>query len=152
MVQWCNYPIVQSGVTMEDWELAAREQIRDLIARYAHCADAGRFRDLVMLFTEEGELEIVGQPPLRGRLAIEAFLEGARETTAARLTHPHLRHHVSSLEIEVHDPETASAASYFMVLTDGGLDHWGTYRDRFIQIGERWFFAYRRVRIDGRAS
>jgi len=35
---------------MEVWELAAREQIRDTIARYAHCVDGGRFDDLVELF------------------------------------------------------------------------------------------------------
>lgn len=137
---------------MELWELAAREQIRELVARYAHYADSGRFRDLVLLFAEEGALEVEGRAPLHGRLAIEAFLEGARATFAGRLVHPYVRHHVTSTEIEVLDPENATAASYFLVLSEGGLDHWGRYRDRFVQVGELWLFSARRVRVDGRAS
>jgi hypothetical protein len=43
---------------MEIWELEAREQIRDTIARYAHCVDGGRFDDLVALFTPDGVLEV----------------------------------------------------------------------------------------------
>lgn len=136
---------------MESWELAAREQIRDLIARYALCADGGRFRDLVLLFTEEGELEVPGRPPLRGRLAIEAFLESVRAANAERRGGP-MRHHVSSLLIEVEDPDHASARACFSVLGPSGLDHWGRYRDRFVQVGERWLFASRKVAVDGRSA
>jgi hypothetical protein len=38
---------------VEPWELGAREEIRELVARYAHCADGGRFDDLVALFAED---------------------------------------------------------------------------------------------------
>ena len=135
---------------MELWELSAREQIRDLIARYTHCADSGRFRDLVMLFSEEGELEVESRPPLRGRLAIEAFLEGVGTTLAERHGRPIVRHLVTNVLLDVQDPDSATAASYFVVLNASGLDHWGRYRDRFIRLGEQWFFASRSVRLDHR--
>jgi SnoaL-like domain len=57
---------------MESWELEAREQIRDTIARYAHCVDGGRFDDLVALFSPDGILEVEGEPAHRGRDAIRA--------------------------------------------------------------------------------
>jgi len=48
---------------MEVWELEAREQIRDTIARYAHCVDGGCFDDLVALFIPDGVLEVGASRP-----------------------------------------------------------------------------------------
>ena len=45
---------------MELWELAAREGIRDTVARYNHAGDAGRFDAMVECFTPDGRLAIVG--------------------------------------------------------------------------------------------
>src|SRR5436309_2622294 len=135
---------------MELWELAAREGVRDTLARYARCADTGRFADLVQLFAEDGVLEIDGRPPSSGRAAIQEFLESARTSLAASSTRPLIRHHVSSVEISVLDPDNAHAASYFLAITDHGPDHWGRYRDRLTRVGDRWLFHYRLVRIDGR--
>jgi hypothetical protein len=136
---------------MELWELAARERIRDTLARYAHCADRGRFAELAALFTPDGVLEIDGRPPLQGRAAIEAFLTGTKTNIAANLSRPLIRHHVSSHRIEVHGPDTATAASYFLAITERGPDHWGRYRDRLVRVGEQWLFQHRRVRPDGHA-
>ena len=68
---------------MEMWELEAHEQIRDTIARYAHCVDGGRFDDLVALFTPDGVLEVEGEPAHRGRDAIRAFVAGTGRDLAA---------------------------------------------------------------------
>lgn len=137
---------------MEVWELVARERIRDTLARYAHCADTGRFAELVVLFTEDGVLEIDGRPPLQGRDAIETFLTGTKSNLATTLARPLIRHHVSSVRIEVHSPDAASAASYFLAITERGPDHWGRYRDRLVRVGDQWLFRHRRVRPDGHAS
>ena len=137
---------------MELWELAAREGIRDTLARYAHCADTGRFAELVALFTEDGILDIDGRPPLQGRPTIEAFLTGTKTNLAANLTRPLIRHHVSSIRIEVHSPTEAGAASYFLAITERGLDHWGRYRDQLVRVGAQWLFRHRRVRPDGHAT
>ena len=136
---------------MDVWELVAREEIRELVARYAHCADSGRFEELVALFAEDGLLQIDDREPLRGRDAILAFLastrSGVRESSAVRS----IRHHVSSLRIDVSAAAAATGASYFLVVGEHGPDHWGRYRDRYAHRDGRWLFARRQVRVDGRA-
>jgi len=137
---------------MEMWELVARERIRETIARYAHCADTGRFADLVELFTDDGVLEIDGRLPLTGRSAIAGFLGSTKASLASTLGRPFIRHHVSSLTIEVDTPETARAASYFLAITERGPDHWGRYRDQLRAVGDRWLLEHRRVRPDGHSE
>lgn len=137
---------------MELWELAAREGIRDTLARYAHCADTGRFAELVELFAADGVLAIDGRPELRGRHAILEFLSSTKTSLASTLERPYIRHHVSSIVIEVRGPDDASASSYFLAITQQGPDHWGRYRDRLTRIGKRWLFAHRRVRPDGHSA
>ena len=45
---------------MEMWELVAREQIRDTLARYNWSGDAGRLEGLAETFCVDGVLEIRG--------------------------------------------------------------------------------------------
>jgi hypothetical protein len=139
---------------MDAWELVAREAIRDLVARYAHAADRGRFTDLAELFTPEGVLDIDGRPALVGRAAIAGMLEGVRGDLAssAGASPPFIRHHVSSLAIELGPRTEAQAWSYFLAVTHRGPDHWGRYRDRVVLDGGTWLFAHRRVSVDGRAD
>jgi hypothetical protein len=136
---------------MEMWELLAREQIRETLARYAHCADTGHFAELAELFVEGGVLEIDGRAPLRGRQEIAALLVNTKASLAATLEHPLIRHHVASVMIALHSPDEASARSYFLAITARGPDHWGRYRDQLTRAGERWLFRHRRVRPDGHA-
>src|SRR5215467_5575145 len=135
---------------MEIWQLTAREEIRELVARYAHFADSGRFEEMVALFAEDGVLEIVDREELHGRRSIHDFLVATaarfRESSAPRS----MRHHVTSLRIEVSAPGEATSASYFLVVGDHGPDHWGRYRDRYTHRDGRWLFARRQVRVDGR--
>lgn len=136
---------------MDSWELEAREIIRSIISRYAHCADSGRFDELVTLFAVDGVLEIAGRDPLTGRDAIRAFLTGTKASMAAGVAPPFIRHHVSSIDLTVHDREHAAARSYFFVINQRGPDHWGRYRDDFVRREGQWFFERRLVRLDGRA-
>lgn len=133
-------------------DLIAREGIRDTIARYAHCGDSGRFQEMVELFAEDGVLEIDGREPNRGRAAILEFLGATRQTLGTVAPGTFVRHHVSNVVIDLEDDGSGRAASYFFVVTHNGPDHWGRYRDRFVRVGERWLFAHRRVRLDGRAQ
>jgi ketosteroid isomerase-like protein len=137
---------------MELWEIAARELIRDTIVQYAHHADTGRFAELVELFTEDAVLEVDGLRPLNGRQEIQQFLTGTKTSLASTLKHPYIRHHISTLRIDVHSPDEASAASYFLAITERGPDHWGRYRDQLVRVSDRWLFRYRRVRPDGHAE
>jgi len=117
---------------MELWEVAAREAIRELVARYAHAADGGRFDELVASFAPDGVLETPDRVEHRGRDAILAFLGGTRTVLASATTAPLIRHHVSNLRLEVTDATAATGAAYFFVVTERGPDHWGRYRDRYV--------------------
>src|SRR5438552_12661219 len=134
---------------MELCELAAREAIRETVARYAHLVDRGRIDELVELFTEDGTLEAGDRPPARGRAAIRAFFLETGRRLASAFARPLIRHHVSNLVIEVTDSDSASTEAYFLAITERGPDHWGRYRDRFARLGGRWLFAYRRATVDG---
>ncbi len=137
---------------MDLQELLAREALRDLVARYAHAADGGRFDELVELFAPDGVLETPDKAAHRGREAIRAFLGGTRDALAGATPTGWIRHHVSNLALVVSSPVEATGAAYFFVVTERGPDHWGRYRDRYVCQDGRWLFAHRRVRLDGHAA
>jgi len=134
---------------VELWELLAREAVRDTIAGYTYFADRGRWDELVALFAPDGVLEVEGEPPNEGRAALDAFFRGVSRDLRDSAT-VSMRHHVSSIRISVSSRTEATASSHFLVVTDAGVDHWGRYRDRLVPDGDRWLFAHRFVRTDGR--
>jgi hypothetical protein len=134
---------------MEHWELVAREAIRETVAAYAHCADSGRFADFAALFAVDGVLEVRGEAPVQGRVAIRAYLEDVGTQLSDATMIPTIRHHVSNLTIDVMSPIEASGACYFLAVTQHGVDHWGRYRDQYVPEGDHWRFAHRLVRTDG---
>lgn len=136
---------------METWELIAREEIRELVASYAHLADGGRFDALLALFADDGVLHGGDAPEARGHAAIRAFLTGTSSDLKSVTPVQLIRHHVSNLRIEVDGPDAARGAAYFFVVTDRGPDHWGRYRDSYVRRDGRWLFLHRRARLDGYA-
>ena len=145
----------RSVVGMELSELAGREAVRDLVARYTWAGDRGRSTELSELFSPNGVLD-VGAHGGRwvGRAEIVSQLDAVAERVATAGTSPGpVRHHVSSLVIEVTTPTEATASSYFLVLTGIGVDHWGRYRDRFaVGPDGSWRFIERSVRVDGHTT
>ena len=137
---------------MEEWELAARECVRETIVRYAHLVDGGRFDDLLELFTEDAILEPDTRPPARGRAAIRALFEETGARLRAAQSRPFIRHHVSNIDVDVQGSDLARARSYVLALTDSGPDHWGRYHDRLVRVDGRWLFQHRRVRTEGRTA
>ena len=135
---------------MEQWELIARESIRDTVARYNHAGDSGRYDDMIGCFTADGVLAVIGGEEHHGHEELHAFFGGVAAAARPGLTQ--LRHCVTNLLIDVESHEAASVRSYFEVITDIGIDHWGRYRDRFVQLGDRWLLARRSVKTDGYAS
>ena len=133
------------------WQVAARDAIRELVASYTHCGDGGRFDEFCALFAADGVLELDGGRVVAGRDAIRAFVAGTGDSVVGSGKRAFIRHHVSSVQITLDDPDHAHGASYFFVVTQRGPDHWGRYRDRYVRDGERWLFAHRRVRLDGAA-
>ena len=134
---------------MEPWELAAREAIRDLVARYAQGVDRGRFDEVAGLFTDAGVLQLSDDRRAEGRTAIAAVFAHAGGSLRAATATPLVRHHVTSQTIVLETSIAARGVAYFLVLTGHGLDHWGLYHDRYYAIDGRWHFQSRHVRLDG---
>jgi hypothetical protein len=140
---------------MELWELSARERIRDSLARYNWSGDARRLSELAESFCEDGELELRGGAPVRGRAAIVEFLGGAvaspnaaaQESGVRRI----VRHNVTNIRFTEMKPEQARVACYFTVFTEIGLDHYGRYRDLFVPVGDEWLIRHRFVSTDWHA-
>jgi hypothetical protein len=138
---------------MEQWELVARESIRDLVARYNANGDAGRIAQVVALFAPDAVLDVMGTEN-RGHDQIRAMFERAISDIAAGAPteRPAVQHHTSTLQIDVVDQSHARARSYFGVIMGGGLDHWGRYIDEFGVVDDQWVFTHRRVTVAGAAA
>jgi len=135
---------------VEAWECAAREAIRDLVARYNANGDAGRFDAVLALFADDAVL-VTPDAAHRGRAAIRALFESTARRTGdadaggrARL----VRHFTSTHQIDVESENEASGRCYYAVLTERGLDHWGRYVDAYRRVDGAWLFAQRRVSVD----
>ncbi len=150
---------------MEPWELTARECIRDSLARYNWSGDAFRLGELAEAFCEDGELEVRGREPLRGRDAIVEFLGGGADpggddarraalkaAAASSGVKRIVRHNVANIRFLELTPAQARVACYFTVLTEIGLDHYGRYRDTFVPVGDTWLIKHRYVSTDWRAA
>lgn len=134
---------------MQVWELVAREQIRDVLARYNWSGDAGRLDELAGTFRADGVLEIRGLAPLRGRAEIAAFLGGVTANAAGTGAVKRIvRHNLANILFTELTPERAHVSSYFTVLTEIGLDHFGRYRDILVPDGDGWLIEHRRVATD----
>jgi SnoaL-like domain len=138
---------------LEIWELVAREQIRDTLARYNWSGDAGRLDGLTETFSPDGVLEIRGFEPLRGRSAIQGFLGGVTAKTAtSAATKPIVRHNLTNVLFTELSPDQAQVSSYFTVVTHIGLDHFGRYRDTLVPDGDTWLIKHRKVSTDWAAA
>ncbi|OBB65899.1 nuclear transport factor 2 family protein [Mycobacterium sp. 852014-50255_SCH5639931] len=134
---------------METWELVARERIRETLARYNWSGDAGRLEGLAETFCPDGVLEIRGFEPLRGRSAIITFLGGITGNVAAGTrVKPVVRHNLTNVLFTALDADQAQVSSYFTVLTNIGLDHFGRYRDTLVPHGDAWLIKHRKVSTD----
>jgi hypothetical protein len=140
---------------MDAWELEIRESVRQTLADYTAATDRFDLRVLAACFAPEGVLEFTGgAEPLTGPAAIETGLGAAMaiEPNAGRKTPTLVRHHVSSIRFGSVARDRVEVSSYFAVLTDVGLDHWGRYRDVMVPLGGRWLFAHRRIKVDAFAA
>jgi hypothetical protein len=140
---------------MDLWELCARERIRDTLARYTWSGDALRLDELAQTFCDDGQLELRGAAPVRGREAIVEFLGGAvaspTATAAASGVKRIVRHNVTNIRFTEVTPHEAQVACYFSVFTEIGLDHYGRYRDVFVPVGDDWLIRHRFVSTDWHA-
>ena len=128
-------------------ELAARESIRDLVARYNANGDAARFDPMLELFAEDATLEIPGGVH-RGKAAIRALFTDVSKRTGAGKAAAFIRHFTATHQIDLVSETEARGRCYYAVLTERGLDHWGRYLDEYRRIDGRWLFWRRKVTLD----
>jgi hypothetical protein len=136
------------------WEHEAYHAVRNTLARYTWCGDFADEEGFVSLFTEDAVLSIKGGEVFEGHAGIRRLVRGAESNVGPgeRTTRGPLRHHVSSIRIEIESRILARAWSYFINLGPHGLDHWGRYADELVPDGDQWLFKRRRVSIDGASS
>lgn len=138
---------------MESWEHDAHHAVRDTLTRYTWCGDFDDEAGFLANFVPDGVLEIKGDRVLEGHAGIRQLFDRGDAGSGGGAGSPGgpLRHHVSSIRIEIESPARARAWSYFTNLGPHGLDHWGRYADVLVpaESGGRWLFQHRRVSIDG---
>lgn len=132
-------------------ELLAREQIRDLVARYNANGDAGRYEQVLELFAPDAVMELP-DATYRGRDEIRTVFTGAAADFSAQSNFRYVRHNTSTHQIDLTGPTSAEGRLYFFVIMAHGLDHWGRYRDRYTVVDGQWRFEHRRVFVDGYAD
>jgi 3-phenylpropionate/cinnamic acid dioxygenase small subunit len=127
-----------------------RLKIHDLFVRYTSAVDDWNEAEVLACFTEDG---VLVTPVLGGRFAGR---EGQRKFISAgrsRSDGAQTRHLFSNLDIRL-DGERATARSYLVVYSTRNdkteLAVTGRYDCRLRKLGDRWFFEYRGVLIDGR--
>jgi hypothetical protein len=145
--------------SMPLWELVAREQIRDVVARYNTNGDAGRLEDATAVFTDDARVEFVepdGSTVYEGRAEVLRMMLQVKDIWAAaaksRDESAYVRHFVSSHQIDLLDETSARGRSYVAVIKAHGLDHWGRYLDEYRLDDGRWLISSRRAITDGFAD
>jgi len=135
---------------MELWEIVVRESVRQTLSDYTAGTDRNRLEDIAACFAPDGTLKIGDGEPMMGPQAIVAGLEAQVSrfaTGPVPLTH--VRHHVSSVRFGQVTRERVEVGSYFLAVTNIGVDHWGQYRDVLVPVDDRWLFASREASADG---
>ena len=127
-------------------DLADREAIRELLARYCHYADGGDTERLISLFTADAVLEMVGGMTFDGRAALRELFESRAERNKS------LRHFTANEVIDL-DGDRASVMSYMQELhtAPGGGPHLrlaGRYEDGLVRRDGCWLLRRRRVHLD----
>jgi len=126
-------------------ELLAREEIRQRMSEYAFHNDNLDAENFAAVFAEDGIFE--GPiTSIRGRKEIEHWKKTNKVLQVNGARPEYVRHHIGTQHIVV-TGETAKATTYWIVLTDVGLDHSGYYEDDFVRENGSWRIAHRRVRV-----
>lgn len=123
-------------------ELADREAIRDLASSYAHHVWRKDVKAVVDLFADDGEMDTLTRPLIRGRQELLAAYE---EMLGEDEFQPFVHNHVIDL-----DGDTAAGTCYIdlrAVIDGRRMMGWGHYDDRYVRVGGQWKFGYRKVNM-----
>lgn len=145
-------------MTVDD--LVAREAIRQTLAAYTIAGDSRDARLFVAQFADDATFEFAAFPPLPGFRHVG--LDEIRDRTETWIKLPpddpalrgasFIRHNLTTSHIELTGEASAVARTYFVVFTDIGPDHAGTYSDALVRRGGRWLISHRRIALDWRSA
>jgi len=126
-------------------EAAAHTAIRATLGACTQAGDARKADAYAACFAEDGVLEL--EQRFEGREAIRRFMAAPSVIPQPDGPSPgYVSHHLTTCKIELTSTVTATARTYWLVITAIGLDHSGYYDDRFQKVGDAWLLAYRRPR------
>jgi hypothetical protein len=120
--------------------LEDKDAIREVMARYCHALDSGRFHDVAALFLPKGEWTTDYGRAI-GPAEIEALLSN---TVPTKGEGPQRKHYITNTVITLHGDVADCISDYLIVReSENGLMPvmGGTYKDRFQKEGGRWYFA-----------
>ncbi|MDE2404141.1 MAG: nuclear transport factor 2 family protein [Sphingomonadales bacterium] len=133
---------------MPDVYAAARALIANRLAIATQSGDARKADAYADCFTPAGVLQLDGQV-LSGREAIRQWMRAPSvipAPAASTATPAYVSHHLTTMRIDLLDEATATARTYWFVITAHGPDHSGYYDDRLEQLAGDWLIAHRRPR------
>jgi uncharacterized protein (TIGR02246 family) len=117
-----------------------KDAIREVMARYCHALDAGRFDAVAALFTPRGEWT-TDYGAATGPAEIEAFLTGL---VPRKGEGPQRKHYITNIVIRA-EGDSAEAVSDYLIIRESGTGlipvMGGTYKDRFLRHEGRWLFS-----------
>jgi hypothetical protein len=131
-------------------EMLAREEIRGLMAKYTVGGDRLDFKTLASVFAADGVMEsgllnAIGPQEISEKLS--QLMSSANVSSSARAM-TFSRHNLTTSLVNFDDEASASGRSYFLVMSDVGIDHCGVYFDKFVKVDGEWKIKHRRIRID----
>jgi hypothetical protein len=127
--------------------LWAREQIKETKAKYFRYTDLRMTEDFLGVFTEDlvwtwlGDDNETVLARFNSRQEFGDYLESIKEKRLAGFS----VHHGHTVEIDVHDEDTASAIwsmqDYLRVPGDKNFMGYGHYHEDYRRVGERWLIS-----------
>jgi len=126
-------------------ELVDREKIREVVHRYCFAVDRGTLDQVMALFDDQCDLELVPGKRYTGRDAVHKWYDQYMRTRMGVL-----RHLIHNQVIELNGDEAASK-SYFDAVGDlkgESIVVAGFYEDRLRKRGAEWRFAEKIIRLD----
>jgi ketosteroid isomerase-like protein len=121
-----------------------RAAIGEVLARYCHAIDFGRWDDLRELFTADGRLDMAPMGVFEGRDGIRKFTD---QMQAAGIV---MRHFVTNLVVQG-DGDRARVESYVLAISGqpgNTRQTTGQYEDDLVKETGRWLIRSRRVKLD----
>ena len=123
-------------------EIADREEIKELTAKYAHWVALGEGAKVAQLFTDDGAFinEIIGEKPninVRGRQELDEFYPSIKRGMALPCIHNHI------IEIDGDHAKGTCTIEVRITRNNQSIIGSGYYADLYKRVNGQWKFAER---------